>query len=343
MSKNSIAKLVTLGIFVTLLVLSFLMISPFISAIFSALILAYIFRPWHIKLNKLIKSKTLSAFIISFFAFVIIILLAFIVLEITARQVLDFYTYTQSTDLIAPLKAVLSRVIDPAFSVQISFLLDQGLEKLTSFVINSVSAMVVNLPSIAIQLIVTFFVMFCFIREGDIIVDYLKSILPFREETREKFFRRFEEITFGVIYGTIAVGIIQGLAAGIGFYLFGVEGAFLLMLMSIILSIFPIGPWIIWLPVGLSMLARGRVNEGIGLLLFGFIIVSYIDNLVRPYFVGKKAKQAQIVSLLGMLGGYTLFGFIGFIVGPIILDYFIIFLELYRTGQLKDILKKEKD
>jgi len=339
---SSVSKLVTLGIFIILLVVSFLIVKPFISAIFTALVLTFIFRPLYVRLNKLIKQPTVSAFIISLFALIVIVAISLIVLQIAAKQILDFYTYTQSTDIIAPLKAVLARIIDPAFSVQISYLLDTGLEKFTSFVINSISGMIVNLPVIVIQAIVTFFVMFYFIKEGDTITEYIKGILPFREETREKFFKRFAEITSGVIYGTIIVGIIQGIAAGIGFYLFGVEGAFLLMLMSVILSVFPIGPWIIWLPVGISLLARGNVNEGIGLLLFGFIIVSYIDNLVRPYFVGKKAKQTQAVSLLGMLGGYALFGFIGLIIGPIILDYFIIFLELYRTGQLKNILKSEE-
>lgn len=342
MSKNSVAKFATLGLFSILLILSYLIIKPFISAVLTALVLAFIFRPLHLKLNKLIKHQTVSAFIVSIFAFIVLVFLAFVLLEVTAKQVLDFYTYTQSTDIIAPLKAVLSRLIDPAFSVQISFLLDRGLERLTSFIINGVSSIIVNLPMIMIQLIVTFFVMFYFIKEGDIIVDYIKSILPFKEETRNKFFTRFEEITSGVIYGTIIVGIIQGLAAGIGFYLFGVEGAFLLMIMSVILSIFPIGPWIIWLPVGITLLVKGNVNEGIGLLLFGFIIVSYIDNLVRPYFVGKRTKMKQVIALLGMLGGYSLFGFIGLIVGPIILDYLVIFLELYRTGHLKDVLKEEK-
>jgi predicted PurR-regulated permease PerM len=293
-------------------------------------------------LNKLIKNPTISAFIISFFALIVIVSISLIVLQITAKQILDFYTYTQSTDIIAPLKAVLARLIDPSFSVQISFLLDTGLEKLTSFIINSISGIIVNLPELIIQIIVTFFVMFYFIKEGDIIVDYLKGIMPFREETREKFFKRFAEITSGVIYGTIIVGIIQGIVAGIGFYLFGVEGAFLLMIMAIILSIFPIGSWIIWVPVGVSMIIKGNANAGIGMILFGFIIVSYIDNLIRPYFVGKKAKQKHAISLLGMLGGYTLFGFIGFIMGPIILDYLAIFMELYRTGQLKNILKIEQ-
>ena len=180
MPKDSVSKLIALGMFAILLVISFLMIRPFIAAIFAALVLAYIFRPLHLRLNKLIKQPTLSAFLICLLAFIFLTLLSLIVLEITARQLLDFYTYTQSTDIIAPLKAVLSRIIDPAFSVQISFLLDQGLEKLTSFVINWLSGLVVNLPTIIIQLIVTFFVTFYFIKEGDVIMEYLKSVLPFK-------------------------------------------------------------------------------------------------------------------------------------------------------------------
>ena len=334
------AKIITLCIFFILLVASFFIIKPFISAILMALVLAYIFRPLHLRLNKLIRQPTISAFIVSILVFVFLVTLSLVVLQITAKQVLDFYTYTQSTDIIAPLKAVLSRFTDPAFSVQISFLLDTALEKFTSFFVNAFSNLIVDLPVIIIQLIVTFFVMYYFIKEGDIIVNYIKNILPFEESTRERFFKRFEEITSGAIYGTIIVGLIQGVTAGIGFFLFGVEGAFLLMLMAIVLAVIPIGCWVIWIPVGADLLIKGKVNEGIGLLLFGFIIVTYIDNLIRPYLVGKKAKMNQVVILLGMLGGASVFGLVGFIVGPIILDYLIIFFELYRTGHLKDILRK---
>lgn len=339
--SNSTEKLITLGIFLLLLVISFLIIEPFISAVLTALVLAYVFHPVHLKLSNLIKKPGVSAIVISLLAFIVLVGISLIVLQITAKQVLDFYTYSQSTDIIAPLKGALSRFIDPTLSSQISFFLDKALENATSFIITGISSLLMNLPFILLQLIVTFFVMFYFIKDGDTIIEYLQKILPFKEEIREKFFSRFTEITSGVIYGTIIVGLIQGIIAGIGFYLFGVEGAFLLMIMSIILSILPIGSWLIWFPVGISFVARGEINAGIGMLLFGFIIVSYVDNVIRPYFVERKTKMKQVIVLLGMLGGVTVFGLIGFIVGPIILDYLIIFLEFYRTGRLKDLLRIE--
>ncbi len=339
--SNNLAKIIAFSIFVALLVMSFLVIKPFISAILSALILAFIFRPVHAKLTKIVKNKTFSAAIISLIVFIVLITLTLIILQVTARQVLNFYTYTQSTDIIAPLKAFLTKITDPVFSVQISFFLDSALEKSTSFIINSIASLIMDLPSILIQLIVTFFVMFCFVRDGEAIAQYIKDILPFDEKTKEKFFSRFAEITSGTIYGTVIVGIIQGLTAGIGFYLFGVEGAFLLMLMAVILSILPIGPAILWFPAALNFILSGEPNKGIGLLLYGIIVVSYIDNVVRPFFVGNKTKMAGALVLLGMLGGFMIFGIIGFIIGPIILDYLRIFLDLYKSGHLKDILKKE--
>jgi len=336
---KSVAKIITLCIFAALIVTSFLILKPFISAILTALVLAYIFRPIHLKLNKIIKKPTLSAFLVSLLVFIILVVLGAVILNVAAKQMINFYAYTQSTDIIAPIKAVLAKITDSSFSMQISYLLDTGLKNATSYMVNYFSSLILDLPVIIIQLIVTFFVMFYFMRDADIIGKYIRSILPFEEHTKEKFFTRFSEITSGVIYGTIIVGLIQGIVAGIGYFLFGVQGAFLLMLMSIILSVFPIGPWLIWLPTGVNLLIHGKTNEGIGLLLFGLIIVSYIDNVVRPYFVGRKAKMRGAIVLIGMLGGISLFGIIGVIVGPIILDYLLIFLEFYRTGHLKNILK----
>jgi predicted PurR-regulated permease PerM len=82
----------------------------------------------------------------------------------------------------------------------------------------------------------------------------------------------------------------------------------------------------------------GGNNAGIGLLLYGAIIVSWIDNIIRPYFVGKRAKMSEAIILIGMLGGLNLFGAIGLIIGPLVLDYLTIFIEFYRTKKMTELI-----
>jgi len=174
--------------------------------------------------------------------------------------------------------------------------------------------------------------MFYFLKDGDKIMNYFKELLPFKEEVKNKFITRFKEITTGVIYGSIVVGIVQGIIAGIGYYLFGIEGTFVLTLISIFLSILPIGSWPVWIPLVLNLMYNGESGRAIGLAFYGFFIISYVDNILKPYIVGNKIKLSPIIAVLGMLGGAMLFGFIGLFIGPIILSYLILFLDFYRSG-----------
>jgi len=326
---NLMRQVIIFTIFAVLAVTSFLIIKPFISAIFTALLLAFIFRPLYLKINEKIKMPTAVALFTSLVVIIILGIIIVMTLQITVKQVLDFYSYTQTSDILAPIKALAIKFtsIDPA---QFSLMFDTLLEKVTSFVVNSVNGLLLNLPIILLQAIVTFFVMFYFIRDGKEIITQLKSILPFKEKTKQMVLNRFKEITSAVIYGSIIVGVIQGIVAGIGFFIFRVEGAFVLTLFAIVLSILPLGSWIIWLPASISFLLAGKTGPGIGLLLYGLIVISYIDNVIRPHFVSKKSRLSPITAVLGMLGGALFFGVIGLFIGPIVLDYLITFIELYK-------------
>ncbi|MFC1686289.1 AI-2E family transporter [Nanoarchaeota archaeon] len=323
------SQLIVFSIFAVLAITSFLIIQPFIGAIFTALLLAFIFRPLYLKINSKINQPTAVALLTSLLVIFILSIIVFVTLQITVKQVLDFYTYTQQSDILAPIRALVIKFtsIDPT---QFSLLFDTVIENVTSLTVNSINSLLLNLPFLILQAVVTLFVMFYFIRDGREIVNYMKSILPFRDKTKDKIISRFKEITSAVIYGSIIVGIIQGIVAGIGFFLFGVEGAFVLTLFAIVLSILPLGSWIIWLPTSINFLLSGETFAGIGLLIYGIIVISYIDNILRPNFVSKKSQLSPVTAVLGMLGGALLFGIIGIFVGPIILDYFITFVEFYK-------------
>jgi len=333
---NQINKIVAFGIFLVLAVVSFLVVKPFLTGIFIAIFLAFIFKPLYNKINSWIKKPTLTALLITTLALLVIIVFAIISLQIVANQVMSFYAYTKTTDITAPLKALIVKFtsIDPT---QFAFLFDTALEKGTAAVVNFFSNLIFDLPSIIMQGIVAFFTMFYFLKDGDEIVNYCKSILPFKEEVKNKFVERFKEVTKGVIYGSIIVGVFQGMTAGIGFYLFGVKGAFVLTLMAIILSILPLGPWILWIPIGADMLINGNTARGVGLLIYGVVVVSYIDNIIKPYLIGSKIKLSPVITIIGMLGGTYVFGFMGLFVGPVILAYLMLFMEFYKSS-LKEII-----
>lgn len=339
MDKDVIKKILGIGIFVGLAIVAFLILKPFITAILTALILSYLFHPLYKRANERFKKPTLIALLICIGTAVIILAFLFLIARFAITELIDFYTYTQTHDIIAPVKVLFLKTVPAEAAYQLSAFFDQAVEKGTSFLFSFVSKMLVNLPLLLLQIFVMFFVMFYLLREGSSLYEYSKDILPFRKKIRQKFSVRFREITRGFLYGMVIVGLIQGIAAGIGFYVFGASQPFILTILATLAAIFPfIGAWIVWFPVGVGMLIKGSTVAGIGLLIYGAVVVGYIDNLIRPFIVGRATKMSNAVVLLGMLGGLRLFGIIGLIIGPLVLDYLVIFIEFYRTKQIKKLI-----
>jgi predicted PurR-regulated permease PerM len=158
--------------------------------------------------------------------------------------------------------------------------------------------------------------------------------MPFSPETEEKLFKSSKDVTSSVLYGLILVGLVQGVIIGGGFFIFGVPNALLLTFFAILTGILPIiGPALIWIPVVIYLLIAGNTVPAIGVLVFG-LICSSIDNLLRPIFVSRRTKLNPVVALIGMIGGLFLFGILGVILGPLILSYLLILLDLYRNKKI---------
>ncbi|MFH1661786.1 MAG: AI-2E family transporter, partial [Candidatus Falkowbacteria bacterium] len=182
-----------------------------------------------------------------------------------------------------------------------------------------------------LQSLVVLFTFFFVLRDKEELVLYLKSLSPFTKEVEKKFFDSSKRITASVIYGQVIIGLAQGLVAGVGFFIFGVPNALFLTMLAALAGIFPvIGTAIIWVPVVIYLVLEGSTFATVGVGIFG-IISSSIDNFLRPIIVSKRTDIHISVLLVGMIGGLFLFGVLGFILGPLILAYLFILLEVYRN------------
>lgn len=130
-----------------------------------------------------------------------------------------------------------------------------------------------------------------------------------------------------VCYGVLLTALVQGFLAGLGFWAAGVHGAVLLGVLTALVALIPFGPPLVWLPVALWVLATDAVWKGVVLLLWGGIIVSGSDNVLRPYFIGGATQIPFLLVLFGVLGGMGAFGLLGLFVGPTILA---VLLALWR-------------
>jgi len=331
-------KISTSLVLLLLLVLAYILLRPILMAIFLGIVLAIIFLPVYKKLLKLIKSKDASAFIVCIFLIIIIVVPLWFLMPILINQSINIFMSSQNIDFVTPLKTIFPSLFSSQqFSNEIGSILSSFTTKLTSSIMDGLSKIILNFPIIALELLVVFFVFFYVMRDEEKIIEYLQSILPFPKEIEQRLFRSSKEVTLSVLYGVIVLGIVQGLVVGVGFFLFNVPNALFLTIVAVVAGILPIiGTTLVWGIVVVFMVINGSpLLPILGICFFGFLAY-LIDHFFKPVFISRRTQFHSVIILLGMVGGIIVFGFFGFIIGPLILSYLLIVLEIYRTKKTQE-------
>lgn len=170
------------------------------------------------------------------------------------------------------------------------------------------------------QLVLSMLVAYLFYCEGDRMLDRIKvggrRILG---ESIQQHLNIVGQTIRSVVYGILGTAMAQGIMAGLGFWIAGVPSAFLLGLLTTVLSIIPVGPPLVWVPVSIWLFMNSGVGWTIFMVVWGVIGISGIDNFVKPYFIMQGTNLPFVVILFGVLGGVIAFGFIGLFLGPVLL------------------------
>ena len=342
--KNRVKGFVSYALVICLFVLAFIIVKPVFESVIYGLLLAYITYPIYSWINSKIKIKTVSAAIVCISFISIIVIIAGFLFSSLFKQAVNFYLFFREVDIgntfVSLIAKFLPIVSTPTFPINLASTINTFISTILSNSFNQLSNVVLNAPVIILNLFIVLLVFFYSLREGKEIIEYIKSLAPFNKETQDRFFKQFKDITSSVILGHIVVGLIQGLFAGIGYYIFGVPNALLLTILTSIVAIIPLGAWIGWVPVDIFLFASGKTGAALGLLIYGLFFISTLDNILRMIIVSRRTEVNSAVVLIGMIGGGFVFGFLGFIIGPLVLAYVILVIELYKKTVSGDDVKK---
>lgn len=327
-----------------LFVLAFIIVRPIMFSIIYGLLLAYILYPVYKFTLRRVKSKSIAALIICLGLLILLTVIFGAILGSIFNQLINVYLASQKIDLTNIIRSLLP--ISSDISVTIANSIEESFSALLSKYVSTIGAFVLNLPNLLLQLVVVFLIFFYALRDGDQAFQYLKSLSPLNKETQAKFFQHFKGITQSVLLGQIVIGILQGIVAGVGYFIFGVPNALLLTALTMIIGVIPIiGPWLVWIPIDIYLFSLGRTGAGLGLFIYGILLINWVDTIIRPMIVSRKTQINPAIILIGMIGGIYVFGLLGLIVGPLILAYVVLVLELYRKHSFQEniIFKKIKD
>tara|TARA_Y100000310_G_scaffold48516_1_gene44966 strand:- start:3447 stop:4475 length:1029 start_codon:yes stop_codon:yes gene_type:complete len=338
--EKIVKRVLILSIVAVIFILALLVISPIIIPILFGLLFAYIFSPIYNKIYAKIKRKNISAFLLIIGIIVVIAIPIIWLTPMVVKQTVDIYATLQEINLVDPIEKILPSVVKPETARAIAININNLAGKAFTSVLNEFTELVVNIPNLLLQLVVFLFTFFFSVRDSKKLKKYVSELSPFRDSTEEKIMKEFRGITNSIIYGQVLIGVIQGLAVGVGLWVLGVPRALTLTVVAIILAIIPfLGSWLVWLPVSLLLLITGNTFEGVALLLYGALFVASIDNILRPIFIARSSDLPIVMSVLGIIGGLYLFGITGIVLGPLILAYVLIIIEFYKQGKLDELFK----
>jgi predicted PurR-regulated permease PerM len=187
-----------------------------------------------------------------------------------------------------------------------------------------------HLVTFFLHLGVTILAMFYLFRDGDTVLERLRKVLPFEPEYSERMLHEARELIFASVVSSAAGAVADGALGGIAFAATGISAPFFWGVMMAFFSLIPVvGTALIWVPAALSLMLGGHVTAGILLIVFCIVILTCVDNLLRPWLISGRVEMGGLVVFISVLGGVEAFGMLGIVLGPIIVATLASLLDLY--------------
>lgn len=195
---------------------------------------------------------------------------------------------------------------------------------------------VMSIGQVTLDFIVAFFVMlyivFFLFRDGERLTKGIQRSIPLQPLHTERLMRQFATVVRATVKGNIVVALVQGALGGIAFGVLGIPGAVLWGAVMALFSLLPaVGAALVWAPVAIWFFFNGQMLQGIGLTLWGGLVIGLVDNVLRPILVGKDTRMPDYLVLVATLGGIVVFGLNGFVIGPVIAAMFLVSWDMLAT------------
>jgi len=347
------AWLATAFFFTLLIVIlygAFLILTPFLTAIAWAAILAILVYPLYAWLLKVLCGRaTLAALTVMVVITLIVIapgieLVRFlteeaILLVQSLRSLMDedgkqeWLTTPWVQQLLGWWDLVSFRLM--AFNINIDWkeLLVQSAQNSSKFLVERVTGIAQNVLLFTVNFLIALITLFFLLRDGKEFFSRLQLLLPMDREHQQRLFKNIVDAVLAVVHGSILVGMVQGLLAGLAYYFLGVPFAVLWGVVTGFAALFPVGgSTLVTVPATIYLFLQGETIRAFVLLVWSVAIVGTVDNVLKPLIIGNRLGLPVLFLLFGILGGLTLFGALGIVLGPVIFALLRALLALYSEG-----------
>lgn len=308
-------------------------VSPFITALALSAVIVTICQPLYNGIRKYTpkQNKTAAALLSTFVVlFVIIVPLVFIT-SLIVSEVVAFYDDFDNGNMsiqtgIATLETAVQAVV-PDFEVD----LNKQIKSSAEWITGNLSQIFAGTVSVIFIFFISLIGSFYFFRDGKELLQLVIKASPLPDHEDQIIFERMAKAVRAVATGTLLVALIQGTLVALGFTIFGIDRAILWGSIASVGALMPgIGTTVVTAPAIIYLFFTGEAVNAVGLLIWSTLIVGLVDNLIGPYLISRGNNLHPFIILISVLGGISLFGPVGFVVGPVIVTLFMVLLEIYN-------------
>lgn len=328
------------GLLLGILVLAFFVFRPYLYPIILAAVFAVVFGPMHREISKFVGGKEgIGAFL----TLVVVFLIIFIPLSFFGAKVFQesksMYQYLsepgrnvfEGEGVVTYIQGKIVNYL-PSFSSNANEYARQGVD----WIFSNFGSIFSGVTQFIIGLIIMFLSLFFFLKDGNKFKEVLFAYSPLEDRFDKQILNTLANTAGSVVRGTLVISILQGILAGIGFWIFGIPNPALWGLVLVLIALIPaVGAMIVIIPASAYLFFFVNPLFALGLLLWGILIVSMADNVLRPILIEKAVNIHPFIIFLSVIGGIQFFGPMGFILGPIIVSLLFTFFHMYP-----ELLKK---
>jgi predicted PurR-regulated permease PerM len=335
--------------FLLLVTLAFVgLIYDFLLPLFWAATLAIVFHPLCQRLQSLLGTRASVAALLTLGLILVAVILPLgLVSMAVVQEAAAFYKRLETGDInVQELIQTLERLLPAVTQYLDQFGIDtqnltQSLAGAAVTVSRFLGTQVLNIGQDALRLSVLFglvlYLLFFFLRDGPQIVTAILQALPLERMRERRLFARFAAVSRATLKGTLVVALVQGFLGGLLFAILGINPAVLWGALMAVLSLLPaLGSGLVWVPAAGILLATGHIAKALILLGAGVLVIGLVDNLLRPLLIGRDTSMPDYLVLLSSLGGLTVFGVSGLVLGPIVAAMFLAVWDMFAQEHRGD-------
>lgn len=302
-------------------------LGPFVNVLAWSSVLAIAFHPVHVYLVRKTGRVSLSALLSSVLVVVAILLPLLLIAGLAVTQLLALKDYLAATfkngfelSTIAPLRVAYEWVagrlgLEPAVVVG---WITRHLADLGGVIAEKSLSVAAGVGGVLASSIFTVFAMFLLFRDGDRLVARVITLLPFERTRSDAMLMRIRDVIYASVYGVVVIAMLQGALCGSMFWVLGVPSAALWGTVTVLTSVLPlVGAAAVWVPGVIYLLVIGHWPQAIVLAVWGTLVISGVDNFLRPRLVGGRVGLSELVMFFALLGGLQTFGLLGIVMGPV--------------------------